>query len=86
MTDIHDFILPQSMMTVNTFLKGGEKMANEGIRAEAKKNGLCLWELADHLHVSEATITRKLRRELGDAERDQFLSAISEIAKEKAGT
>ena len=61
-------------------------MAKIGIRAEAKKNGVCLWEIADRFGVSEMTVTRKLRRELGDAERNQFLSAISEIAKEKAGT
>ena len=60
-------------------------MANEGLRAEAKKKGVCLWQIADRLGVSEMTITRKLRRELGDAERDRFLSLISEIAKEKAG-
>ena len=60
-------------------------MANEGIRAEAKKNGVCLWEIADRLGVSEMTITRKLRRELCDSEREQFLSLISGVAKEKAG-
>lgn len=60
-------------------------MANVGIRAEAKKNGVMLWEISDRLGVSEATITRKLRRELSDSERDRFLSIISEIAKEKAG-
>lgn len=60
-------------------------MSNECIRAEAKKNKVCLWEIADRLGVSEATITRKLRRELSDPEREVILSAISGIAKEKTG-
>ena len=58
-------------------------MANEIIRSTAKARGVCLWELADVLGVSEPTVTRKLRRELDEPERARFLEAIESVAKKK---
>lgn len=43
-----------------------------------------MWELADHFGISEPTVTRKLRRELPQGEKQRIFSAIEEIAKEKA--
>lgn len=51
------------------------------IRAIAKEKHVYLWELADHLGVSEATFTRKMRH-LSDSEVQELLEAITEIAKE----
>ena len=59
-------------------------MANEIIRAAAKSNGVRLWEIANYLGVSEATITRRLRVELDKPERERFVSVIGEIRKAKA--
>ena len=56
---------------------------NNDIRTAAKDNGVCLWELADRLHISEPTITRRLRRELPDNEKQHIFSLIDEIAAEK---
>lgn len=58
-------------------------MANEVIRREAKAAEVKFWELADALSVSEATVTRLLRRELPDAERERLLGIIAEIAQRK---
>lgn len=59
-------------------------MKNLQIRNAAKNAGVRLWQIAIKLGVSEATITRWLRRELPDAERDKLLVIIDEIASEKA--
>lgn len=65
--------------------KGNERMlANADIRAAAKNAGVKLWELAYHFNISEPTVTRKLRRELPQGEKQRIFSAIEEIAKEKA--
>ncbi len=66
-------------------MKGIDKMlANADIRAKAKGAGVRMWELADHFGISEPTVTRKLRHELPQAEKERIFSIIEEIAKEKA--
>lgn len=60
-------------------------MANEYIRAVAKQSGVRLWELADVLGVSEPTITRRMRHDLGETERARFLEAINTVARSKQG-
>lgn len=73
------------MMICQYKKKGFDKMlANADIRAKAKCAGVRMWELADHLNISEPTVTRKLRHELPQAEKDRIFSIIEEIAKEKA--
>lgn len=57
--------------------------ANLDIRAAAKSAGVKSWEIADHLKISEPSITRKLRHELPQAEKDRIFSIIEEIAKEE---
>lgn len=58
-------------------------LANADIRAKAKGAGVRMWELADHFGISEPTVTRKLRRELPQGEKQRIFSAIEEIAKKK---
>lgn len=60
-------------------------MDNQSIRNEAKKRGVKFWQIADELGISEATITRKLRHELSNAERERFLAAINRVVQQKAG-
>lgn len=57
-------------------------MANEGIRSYAKANNVPLWKLAKYLHISEATMTRKLRFPLDEAETQKMISAIDNAKKE----
>ena len=57
--------------------------ANKDIKTRAKEKGVFLWELADHLNISEPTMSRKLRHELPQAEKDRIFSIIEEIAAEK---
>lgn len=58
-------------------------MNNLELRTKARRNGVRLWEIADKLGVSEPTITRKLRRELPDNEKQRILAIIDEIAAAK---
>lgn len=58
-------------------------MANKDIRTHAKSKGVALWQVADHLGISEPTMTRKLRKEITGAEKDRILQVIDEIASER---
>lgn len=73
------------MMICQYKKKGFDKMlANADIRAAAKGASVRMWEIADHLKISEPSITRKLRHELPQSEKQRIFSAIEKIAKEKA--
>lgn len=58
-------------------------MKNLEIRQKAKEKGVLLWEVADTLKISEATMTRKLRKELTPKEKSQIFEIIEKLAKEK---
>ncbi len=55
--------------------------ANQDLRNAARDAGVPLWAIADVLHISEPTMTRKLRRELGETEKRKILDIISALAK-----
>lgn len=55
-------------------------MANQDLRNAAKSAGVPLWKIADALRVSEPTMTRKLRRELPEKEKQQMLRIIEHLA------
>lgn len=57
-------------------------MANTDIRTTARENRVTLWQIADHIGVSEATMTRMLRKELPAASKQRVLLAIENIASE----
>ena len=46
-------------------------LANTDIRETAKEKGVRLWEIAEFLRISDPTMTRKLRRELSETEREK---------------
>lgn len=57
--------------------------ANFEIRDECRQHNVKLWELAEEIGVSEATMTRKLRRELPHEQQEHILTVIREIADKK---
>ena len=62
---------------------------NADVRSYAKEHGVKLWELAAFMHVSDMTITRKLRADLSDDDKTELKKCIDAIAagkKEKAAT
>lgn len=58
-------------------------MRNHAIREQTKRNGVRFWEIAEALGVSEATVTRMLRKELPDADQYKILNIVSDIARRK---
>ena len=65
-------------------MKANEIRANEEIRAYARKSGVYLWEVADELNILDAALSRKLRHELKQDEKDRIFKIIDEIAERKA--
>ncbi len=59
-------------------------MKNRKIRETAKNKGVYLWEIALALKISEATLTRKLRKELSTEETDNIINIIEQLSAEKA--
>lgn len=57
-------------------------MNNTDIRKYAKAHGVRLWQIADELGISEITMSRKLRYELSEDEKQKILEIINELAEE----
>ena len=58
--------------------------SNQDLKAYAKRKGVFLWELAEYLSISEATITRRLRRELSEDSKSKMILYIDNISAKKA--
>lgn len=58
-------------------------VANKELRDAAKEAGICLWQVAEKLGVSDGNFSRKLRRELPAEDREKVLSIIRELFQEK---
>lgn len=57
-------------------------MRNTEIKREAREQSVRLWQIAEKMHISEATITRMFRKEFTDKEKAEMQSLITQIAKE----
>ena len=58
-------------------------MANDVVRAAAKKAGVKLWEVADYCGVADTTFSRQLRKELPQERQRILLAAIAAIEEQK---
>ena len=58
-------------------------MANADLREFAKTRGVRLWQLANYVGCSEATMTRTLRTELSEQEKARFEAAVLDIAAQE---
>ena len=63
-------------------MQGNQK--NASLRQAAKKAGVCFWQIADFWGVSEAYMTRFMRRNLTEEERSRFLDAVEQLKHEQA--
>lgn len=57
-------------------------MANLDIRAAAVSAGVRLWRVADALGIADASLSRKLRKELPQEEKEKILSIIQKLSQE----
>ena len=55
-------------------------MNNIGIRLEMAKAGLKQWQVADLIGITEQAFSKKLRRELPQAEQEQIIKLIANKA------
>ena len=60
-------------------------MKNSDVRVCAIEHGVRMWELADRLGISPETLSRKLRRELEQAEKERMIQIIQAIAVRRWG-
>ena len=57
-------------------------MTNTDIKVAAIRAGVKLWELAEALGIADTSLSRKLRRELPDDEKQRILEIIDRLSKE----
>lgn len=60
-------------------------MANDVVRAAAKRAGVKLWEVADYCGMADTTLSRQMRKELPTEKQKTLLGAIKAIAVQKGG-
>lgn len=60
-------------------------MKNSDLRMEAKTCGVCWWQIADVLGISEPTMTRRLRHEWTQTQKDEIRAIIRRLSKEVKG-
>lgn len=60
-------------------------MTNKEIRAAIAAAGVKYWQVAEKLGLYDGNFSRKLRRELSEAEKQRVLQAIADAAADKAG-
>lgn len=57
-------------------------MKNQEIRRAAAGAGVKLWQIAEELGIADCSLSRKLRRELPEAEKLEIFSIIDRLSKE----
>lgn len=56
---------------------------NEELKRYARVQGVYLWQVADKLAISEATVYRRLRHVMSDEEHAAFIAAVDAIVEER---
>ena len=54
-------------------------MANQDLRELATKADVKLWQIADKLGINDGNFSRRLRRELPEADREKIIRIIEEL-------
>lgn len=57
-------------------------MFNQDIRRMAAGNGVRLWQIAEGLGIADCSLSRKMRKELSQNEKEKIARIIREISKE----
>ena len=56
---------------------------NKTIRDTAKAHGVKLWQIAEAYGMNDGNFSRKLRKELPEAEQQKIIGIIHRLAKEE---
>ena len=57
-------------------------MFNQDIPRMAAGNGVRLWQIAEALGIADCSLSRKMRKELSQNEKEKIVRIIREISKE----
>lgn len=57
-------------------------MKNQDIRRMAAGAGVKLWQIADALGIADCSLSRKLRKELPQEEKEEIFSIIQRLSQE----
>lgn len=55
---------------------------NDDIRLAARRNGVRLWQVAYEMGIHDSALSRKMRKELPEEEKEQIFMIIEKLAKE----
>lgn len=58
-------------------------MRNADLKSYAKLNGVRLWQIAEVLHINDGNFSRKLRKELSEAQKQEIVRIIDELAEKR---
>ena len=77
--------IQQDVVIVKSLQNGGEKMRpNKDIRDAVEEKGFRLWELAEALGLSsDAALSRKLRRELPNDQKEHIFRTIDRMVERR---
>lgn len=59
-------------------------MKNVDVREKAKEKGVNLWQIAERMGIHDTALSKRLRHEFTEAEKERTMQIISEIAAEEA--
>lgn len=57
-------------------------MTNKDIRLYAAGKGVRLWQIAKEMGIRDSSLSRKLRSELSDDEKQKIMEIVDRISKE----
>ena len=57
-------------------------MSNQDIRRTAAGAGVKLWKIADALGIADCSLSRKLRKELPQEEKEEIFTIIQKLSQE----
>lgn len=57
-------------------------MQNQDVRRAVKESGVKFWKIADALGIQDSALSRKLRKELPQEEKEKIFSIIRELSQE----
>lgn len=59
-------------------------LANQDIRQAAKDYKVRLWEVAQYLQISDQTLSKRLRLELPQSEKQRYVVIMKDVARKNA--
>lgn len=58
-------------------------MANKDIKLAAAGAGVRMWQIADELGIRDCNLSRKLRHEISDDEKERIFTIIEKLSKQE---